>query len=98
MKTKLFNFTYDKLFRVYLYLIKFGYSNSIKNRVYDNYGIIDTLGNESDNTRFTWSYTEEMGCVWAIKLPFKYSLMLVDYFEKEIRLERTPHYFNSFQY
>jgi hypothetical protein len=91
-------FIYWKLFNIYLWLSKFGYYNHNKNSVYDQYDIIDTLGNSSDNTRFTWSYSEELGCVHAIKLPFKYSIELVNYEGKEIRVEKTPHYFNSFQY
>lgn len=92
------NYIYWKLFYVYLFLSRFGYSNSVKNRVYDNYGIIDTLGNNVDNTRFTWSYSEELGCVHAIKLPFHYSIELINYNEKEIRIEKTPNYFNSWEY
>jgi hypothetical protein len=98
MKTKLFNFIYESLFRLYLHLIKYGYCKHSESRVYDHYDMIDTLGWDADNTRFTWSYSEELGCVHAIKLPFHYSIELVNYEGKEIRLHKTPYFHNDFQY
>lgn len=92
------NFIFWKLFSIYLFLSRFGYSNSNKNRVYDSYGMIDTLGSDSNNTRFTWSYSEELGCVHSIKLPFNYSIELISYEGKEIRIEKTPKFINEFEY
>jgi hypothetical protein len=98
MKAKLTVYFYDKLFQVYLFLMKYGYSHKSESRVYDSYGMIDTLGHNCNNTRFTWSYSEELGCVWGIKLPFNYSIELVDYWEKEIRIEKTPKNKNEYDY
>jgi hypothetical protein len=89
MKTKLFNFTFDQLFNLYLWLSKFGYYKSNKNRVYDSLGIIDTLGSDSDDTRYTKSYSEELGSMFMIKLPFGYLLRLVEGCDKSIDIVKT---------
>jgi len=78
MKTQLFNFAFDQLFNLYLWLSKFGYSKSRRNRVWIDNDYIDTLGNNSDDTRFTKSYSEELGCMFMIKLPFGYLLRLIE--------------------
>lgn len=86
MKTKLFTFVYDRLFNLFLYLSKFGYYSHDEKRIYDYYGLIDTLGWNSDETRFTWSYSCEYGCIFAIKLPFNYNIKLIDADGKEIKV------------
>jgi len=73
-----------KLFNLYLFLSKFGEADTNKQRHYDHLGEIDTLGWDSENTRFTFHYSEEMGSLYRIKLPFKYVIELNNYFEKEI--------------
>lgn len=45
-----------------------------KNRVYDGLGEIDTLGNSTETTRFTYFYSDEFICKFGIKLPFGYSI------------------------
>lgn len=78
MKTQLFNFAFNQLFNLYLWLSKFGYYESHRNRVWVDNDYIDTLGNHSDDTRFTKSYSEELGCMFMIKLPFDYLLRLIE--------------------
>lgn len=85
MKNKLNKFAARKLFRLYLWLMKFGYHYENNNRVYDSYGIIDTLGNSSDNTKFTYSYSEELGGYYGIKLPFKRAIEVWDNDELDIK-------------
>ncbi|HLD89437.1 MAG TPA: hypothetical protein VI911_00195 [Patescibacteria group bacterium] len=84
MKTQLFNFAFNQLFNLYLWLSKFGYYLSNKNRVYDSLGLIDTLGSDSDDTLYTKSYSEELGSMFIIKLPFGYLLRLIEGFDKSI--------------
>lgn len=84
MKTQLFNFTFNQLFNFYLWLSKFGYCESRKNRLYDHLGLIDTLGNDSDETMFTRSYSEELGSMFMIKMPFGYLLRLIEGCDKSI--------------
>jgi hypothetical protein len=85
MKTRIWN----TAFNFYLWISKFGYRESSKNSVYDNLGLIDTLGSHQDRTRFTKSYTEELGSIYSIKLPFGCWLNLINYFGKEISITRN---------
>jgi hypothetical protein len=54
--------------------------------VYDHLGMIDTLGYNCDETKYTKSFSEELGGWFAIKLPFGYAIQMIDYFEKGIKI------------
>lgn len=56
--------------------------NEIKNnhRVYDNLGIIDTLGYNYEEGKYTFAYSEELGSYSGIKLPFGYAIYIYDDF------------------
>jgi hypothetical protein len=69
---------YSYIMKLYHFLHKYGYYTTAKNRVYDNLGLIDTLGSNVDITRFTRSYSDELTSEYAVKLPFNYNLLLID--------------------
>jgi hypothetical protein len=71
------NFIASLLFELYLKLKKYGYSETSEHCVYDHLGIIDTLGYTKDNTKFTYSYSDEFVFVYGIKLPFNYVIEVV---------------------
>jgi len=78
MKTAIKDRVINILHRIYLKLFLIGERKVEKNRVYDNYGMIDTLGFDSDSNRFTYSYSDEFAYMFAIKLPFGYAIECVD--------------------
>lgn len=51
--------------------------NSEKYHVYDNYGIIDTLGWESRNGRFTFQYSDENVFLFGFKI-FGFTIEFID--------------------
>ena len=69
---------YYVIFRLYLKLIKYGYSSANKTRVYDNLGLIDTLGSDVEVTKLTRHYSDELTSIYAIKLPFGYNIELTN--------------------
>lgn len=73
---KTFRFTKEEnpvicglIFKIYLaiFLKKWNRLESYKNDVYDNYGIIDTLGDRGDIGRFTYSYSNELVSIHSIR-------------------------------
>ena len=84
MKTKEFRFEKkenpiicDLIFRLFLKInnAKFNQLECSSHRVYDHLGVIDTLGHNVENGRFTFHYSDELGCVFAIRfmgLQFSY--------------------------
>ena len=78
----------DAFFRFYLFIytyeLRYNTTESYRNSVYDSLGVIDTLGNHGDNGRFTWSYSDEFVSVFAIRLPFGYSLQYITCEEKNL--------------
>lgn len=71
------NFIYNQLFNLYLFLTRFDKVETTKHREYDSLGIIDTLGYNSETGRFTASYSDELCCVWVIRIPFGW-IRLID--------------------
>lgn len=57
-----------------------------KNLVYDSLGIIDTLGSSSSSTKFTYKFSEELGCLYGFYLPFGYKIEYRNYFDHELVL------------
>lgn len=61
--------TIDRLFKFYLWLshswINTGYRQE-SHEVYDHLGIIDTLGCQTSNSRFTDSYADELTCLFTL--------------------------------
>ena len=55
--------------RLYLavFLKSWNKRESVRHRVYDNLGMIDTLGYNSDNGRFAYSYSDELCYVFGFK-------------------------------
>ena len=73
-------------FNLYMRLVGIGYNGEVKNRVYDNNDMIDTLGNDYQVTKFTHSYSCELYSTYSIKLPFGWSLQYVNCEDKELYL------------
>lgn len=56
----------DYAFNKYLITKDYRVTQRAQNRVYDNYGMIDTLGSDSEKTANTFSYSCEGGCIHAV--------------------------------
>ena len=58
------------IFWLYLKIVwrEWNKEQSDKCRVYDNNGMIDTLGYNTSNGRFTYHYSDEIHCVYGIKV------------------------------
>jgi hypothetical protein len=80
MKTNIYTIStkkwvYNLFYKLYWWLL-FGpchdsmREKSYRHNVYDNLGIIDTLGHSYSEGKFTYSYSEELGGYKGIKLPF----------------------------
>lgn len=48
-------------------------------RVYDNFGIIDTLGYNYSEGKYTYNYSDELGRYSGIKLAFGYCIEILKY-------------------
>lgn len=70
---------YSIAFDVYLKIsgMKFNAEESYKNNVYDNYGIIDTLGNQGSDGKYTFSYSDELVYLFGFKI-FNLSIEFID--------------------
>jgi len=94
MKNEIIASTFNRIivrlvFRIFLYLSKFGYSEQSKSEVYDSLGPIDTLGSRTEFTKYTFFYSNEMVTIFGIKLPFGCSVQYHDGEEKEVLLMNT---------
>jgi hypothetical protein len=64
----------ESFFRIYLFLGKYDNRQSYKNSVYDQYGLIDTLGNRQEIGQLTGSYSDELTSSCWINLLFNYCI------------------------
>jgi len=68
-------------FELYMY-IRFNFDLDTENenhRVYDHLGIIDTLGYNREVGKWTRHYSDEMICIWSLRIPFtKYWIRYID--------------------
>ena len=56
------------MFDIWLWLNKQSFNkqtDSIKSRVYDSYGLIDTLGFNANMSKYTYSYTDELSNIYG---------------------------------
>jgi hypothetical protein len=56
------------MFDLWLWLDKQPFNkqiDSINSRVYDSYGLIDTLGFNADKNKYTYSYNDEMNSIYG---------------------------------
>jgi len=70
---KVNQFIYYRFFALYLWLNGCKFNKSIDSytyNVYDNLGLIDTLGSHGDKCKFTYSHSCELYFMWAIDLKF----------------------------
>lgn len=84
---------YNLIYKLYWFLLfKFPKDcnnlHSNNHRVYDHYGIIDTLGYNYDEGKYTFSYSEELGGYSGIILPFGWCLEFSDDPEPYIKLRK----------
>ena len=85
-------FLYELIFSVYLLFsrleIRFNLRvNEDKSVISDHLGIIDTLGSSSSLSILTYSYSDELECIFAIHL-FPFWLVIADDTDKRIILTR----------
>ncbi len=71
LKTKRLKKIGDRFFQFWLWLhLKLERVEREDHRVYDHWGVIDTLGYSLDRTKWTRSYSEEGYSLYSLRIPF----------------------------
>jgi len=80
LKTPLLKKIGSRYFQFWLWLhLKLERIEQENHRVYDHWGVIDTLGSDMNRTNWTRSYSEEGYSLYSIRIPFTHKwVTLVD--------------------